>query len=98
MPSPKRRALIAPPVDDDLNHWSDARIARTLAAGKPIPRKEKLEVRGSAIHGKGVFARVLLKKGEKLLEYQGAIIDWPEALRRHPHDRRWRLPATNPRR
>ncbi len=94
MPSPKRPAApaksatpaIAPPIDDDLNHWSVERIARALAAGKPIPRKEKLQVRSSPIHGKGVFARVPLKKGELVLEYLGAIIDWPEALRRHPHD------------
>lgn len=43
-------------------------------------------MRSSPIHGKGVFARVALKKGELVLEYLGAIIDWPEALRRHPHD------------
>ena len=84
---PKRLAAqIAPPIDDDLNHWSEARIARALAAGKAVPRKEKLQVRSSPIHGKGVFARVALKKGELVLEYLGAIIDWPEALRRHPHD------------
>ena len=84
---PKRLAAqIAPPIDDDLTHWSEARIARALAAGKAVPRKEKLQVRSSPIHGKGVFARVALKKGELVLEYLGAIIDWPEALRRHPHD------------
>ena len=84
---PKRLAAqIAPPIDDDLNHWSEARIARALAAGKAVPRKEKLQVRSSPIHGKGVFARVALKKGELVLEYLGTIIDWPEALRRHPHD------------
>ena len=82
---PSRPALAAP-IDDDLNHWSAERLARALAAGKPIPRKEKLEVRSSPIHGKGVFTRVPLKKGELVLEYLGAIIDWPEALRRHPHD------------
>jgi hypothetical protein len=88
---PKRPAVpaptkIAPPIDDDLNHWSTERIDRALAAGKAVPRKEKLEVRSSPIHGKGVFARVPFKKGEVVLEYLGAIIDWPEALRRHPHD------------
>ena len=84
---PKRPAFkIAPPIDDDLNHWSDARIASAQAAGKSIPRKEKLQVRSSPIHGKGVFARVPLAKGALVLEYLGAIIDWPEALRRHPHD------------
>jgi hypothetical protein len=27
-----------------------------------------------------------IAKGETLIEYTGEIIDWPEALRRHPHD------------
>jgi hypothetical protein len=83
MPS---RPSLAAPVDDDLNHWSAERLARALAAGTSIPRKERVEVRHSPVHGKGVFARVPLKKGELVLEYLGAIIDWPEALRRHPHD------------
>ena len=89
MPARSAQAALisaAPPIDDDRNHWSEERIARALAAGKSIPRKEKLQVRSSPIHGKGVFARLPLAKGELVLEYLGAIIDWPEALRRHPHD------------
>lgn len=27
-----------------------------------------------------------IPEGDRLLEYQGEVIDWPEALRRHPHD------------
>lgn len=38
------------------------------------------------MHGKGVYARVDLKKGERLIEYKGEVITWKEALRRHPHD------------
>lgn len=79
-------AAFTPPIDDDLNHWRAERLARALAEGKAIPRKERLEVRSSPVHGKGVFARVPLKKGELVIEYLGAIIDWEEALRRHPHD------------
>ena len=89
MPARSAQAALvsaAPPIDDDRNYWSEERIARALAAGKSIPRKEKLQVRSSPIHGKGVFARLPLAKGELVLEYLGAIIDWPEALRRHPHD------------
>ena len=89
MPARSAQAALvsaAPPIDDDRNHWSEERIARARAAGKSIPRKEKLQVRSSPIHGKGVFARLPLAKGELVLEYLGAIIDWPEALRRHPHD------------
>ena len=46
----------------------------------------KLVVRQSGVHGKGVFAAVSLKAGERLLEYKGERISWKEALRRHPHN------------
>jgi SET domain-containing protein len=38
------------------------------------------------VHGKGVFALRPIAKGERIIEYTGEIITWPEALRRHPHD------------
>ncbi len=38
------------------------------------------------MHGKGVFALQPLAAGARLFEYTGAVISWPEALRRHPHD------------
>lgn len=38
------------------------------------------------MHGRGVFALLDLAEGESLIEYTGELIDWPEALRRHPHD------------
>ena len=44
------------------------------------------QVRNSPIHGRGVFARRPIRAGQRLLEYQGERIDWPEALRRHPRD------------
>ena len=46
----------------------------------------RIQVRRSGVHGKGVFALLPLKKGEVVIEYKGEVIDWPEALRRHPHD------------
>lgn len=46
----------------------------------------RIQVRKSGVHGKGVFALRPLAKGERIIEYTGEIIDWPEALRRHPHD------------
>jgi SET domain-containing protein len=48
--------------------------------------KRRIAVRRSGVHGKGVFAARALRKGEVVIEYKGEIIDWPEALRRHPHD------------
>ncbi|MGC9237588.1 MAG: SET domain-containing protein [Thiomonas sp.] len=44
------------------------------------------QVQDSPIHGRGVFARRPIRAGQRLLEYKGERIDWPEALRRHPHD------------
>ncbi len=33
-----------------------------------------------------MFALVPIAQGETIIEYTGEIIDWKEALRRHPHD------------
>ena len=46
----------------------------------------KTQVRLSPVHGKGVFALRALPAGSRIFEYVGAVITWPEALRRHPHD------------
>ncbi len=60
------------------------RVAHDAAtAGAPGRR---IQVRRSGVHGKGVFALRPIAAGERILEYTGEIISWPEALRRHPHD------------
>lgn len=43
-------------------------------------------MRRSGVHGRGVFAMRDIAAGARLIEYRGEVIDWPEALRRHPHD------------
>ena len=48
--------------------------------------KRRIQVRKSGVHGKGVFALKPIAKGERIIEYTGEIISWPEALRRLPHD------------
>ncbi len=48
--------------------------------------QRRIQVRKSGIHGKGVFALKPISKGERIMEYKGQIISWPEALKRHPHD------------
>jgi SET domain-containing protein len=53
------------------------------AAGKDARR---IQVRRSGVHGKGVFALRSIAAGERIIEYKGEVITWPEALRRHPHD------------
>ncbi len=68
--------------------------AKTVAKKAAPPAKKpsgamsnrKAIVRESPIHGRGVVARVALQTGERICQYAGERIGWPEALRRHPHD------------
>lgn len=55
---------------------------------KPISASggRRILVRRSGVHGRGVFVVALIPAGETIIEYTGERIDWPEALRRHPHD------------
>lgn len=66
---------------------SDRATAASTPA-RPAQRAtgRRIQVRRSGIHGKGVFALLPLKKGERVIEYTGEVISWKEALRRHPHD------------
>ena len=45
-----------------------------------------IAVKDSEIHGRGVYATKKIKQGQRVIEYRGERIGWPEALRRHPHD------------
>lgn len=45
-------------------------------------QSEVCEVRGSAIHGRGVYATRSIKKGDKIIEYVGELIDKAESERR----------------
>jgi SET domain-containing protein len=62
------------------NHPAAAADPSAAAGGR------RIQVRRSGVHGKGVFALQPLAAGERILEYKGEVIGWPEALRRHPHD------------
>lgn len=64
-----------------------------LAESSPAPeapaklrRRDRIEVRESGVHGRGVYAVVAIARGKKIIEYKGEHIKWKEALRRHPHD------------
>jgi len=46
----------------------------------------RIQVRRSAVHGRGVFALQPIAAGSRIIEYKGEVVSWPEALRRHPHD------------
>ena len=52
------------------------------------PSISRIQVRQSGVHGKGVFARQDILKGETIIEYLGQIISAQEAEDRHPHDPR----------
>jgi len=58
----------------------------TPAAPSATAKGRRIQVRRSGVHGKGVFAVQALEPGEVLIEYTGQLIDWDEALRRHPHN------------
>ena len=60
--------------------------AAPAAGPETRPDLRSIQVRKSGVHGKGVFALKPIAKGASIIEYKGQIIDWPEALRRHPHD------------
>ena len=64
-----------------------------LAESSPAPeapaklrRRDRIEVRESSVHGRGVYATASIAKNKKIIEYKGEHISWKEALRRHPHD------------
>ena len=67
-------------------------MTKTVQAAASSPSKfdtkgtRRIQVRLSGVHGKGVYALRPIKAGERVIEYKGEIISWPEALRRHPHD------------
>ncbi|MCZ8235828.1 MAG: SET domain-containing protein-lysine N-methyltransferase [Inhella sp.] len=54
-----------------------------MPSAKSSPR---IQVKQSGVHGRGVYARVAIAAGERLIEYKGERISWEEAERRHPHD------------
>lgn len=49
-------------------------------------RTPRIQIRHSAIHGRGVVAARDISAGEKLIEYKGERISWQEADRRPPSD------------
>jgi uncharacterized protein len=64
----------------------ELRAAQASRPRAPEITQTLIEVRRSGIHGNGMFALRDIPQGQILIEYQGRIINWKEALRRHPHD------------
>ncbi len=65
---------------------AQATNGKTHPAAHAAAPGRRIQVRRSGVHGKGVFALKPLAEGEVVIEYKGEVIDWKEALRRHPHD------------
>ena len=83
----KPRAKAADPAGKAPARTSRAkRAAPVEAPSLGRMRNRKATTRESPIHGRGVVARIPIGAGERICEYFGERIDWPEALRRHPHD------------
>ncbi len=62
------------------------RMSKTPQEADARTDRRRIQVRRSGVHGKGVFALQPIAAGERIIEYRGEVITWPEALRRHPHD------------
>jgi uncharacterized protein len=65
---------------------SNRRKARVPTPAAAPAAGRRVQKRRSGVHGQGVYAVQPLIEGETLMEYVGEVIDWPEALRRHPHN------------
>jgi uncharacterized protein len=66
---------------------ADTSPAEAMAkSGAAASSARRIQVRRSGVHGKGVFAVQKIAEGETIIEYVGEVINWKEALRRHPHD------------
>lgn len=58
------------------------------SAGKNGKNKpaDRIEVRRSSVHGRGVFATGRIRKGARIIEYLGRRLPWREARETPPHD------------
>jgi SET domain-containing protein len=54
-------------------------IKSAKSAGARKPKGPVIVVRGSEIHGKGVFAARAINKGERIIEYKGTLVSEAEA-------------------
>jgi hypothetical protein len=59
---------------------------RASSNGKERNGAERIEVRRSGVHGRGVFAKKRIRKGARIIEYTGRHIPWKEAQDLPPLD------------
>ncbi|NOV25714.1 SET domain-containing protein-lysine N-methyltransferase [Cupriavidus necator] len=65
---------------------ADKAKRKAAEAGSKKTASDRIEVRQSGVHGKGVYAIAPIAEGERVIEYKGEHISWKKALERHPHD------------
>ena len=53
-----------------------ANDARELKPGKKKTASDRIEVRQSGVHGRGVYAIGAIAEGERVIEYKGEHISW----------------------
>jgi SET domain-containing protein len=54
--------------------------------GKRTPPHQRIEVRKSGIHGKGVYATATIRKGTRIIEYTGEHVPWDIAMDLPPNN------------
>lgn len=59
---------------------------RSATRADKFTASEKVHVRKSGVHGKGVYAIAPIRKGARIIEYTGAHLPWKEAMDLPPHD------------
>lgn len=59
-----------------------AKLIRKMKKQWELAQSDLCEVRNSSIHGMGVYASRAIKKGQKIIEYVGELIDKEESDRR----------------
>ncbi len=53
---------------------------------KRLSANDRIEVRRSGVHGKGVYAKVSMRKGARIVEYTGRHLPWKVAMDLPPRD------------
>ncbi len=64
----------------------NARLIHRIPTMPTKTAKKSYAVRGSAIHGRGVFATEVIRRGTPIIEYKGKRSSWEDAIARPDSD------------
>jgi SET domain-containing protein len=73
------------PASVDLSELGTVSVADAVSVPRKAARRKKarppiaLEVRESAVHGRGVYVTGPIRKGARIIEYKGTRVPWNEA-------------------